>query len=148
MKVRDLLKIKGDQVITINEEKESVEALAKLIHHGVGSLVVTAPDGSISGILSERDILRQVHAGNGSLAQCKVRKLMTPKDKLIVGTDDDDLDYVMTVMTNNRIRHLPIIKEGKLAGVISIGDIVKSQLSAMKHENKMLENYITGSYPA
>jgi len=72
---------------------------------------------------------------------------MTPRERVIIGRKTDDIQYVMTMMTTNRIRHLPILAEGKIIGLISIGDVVKALLDKSEYDKKMLEDYITGKYP-
>ncbi len=148
MKVRDVLKAKGHEVHLIGEEQPLLMAVSLLNRHRIGALLVTDPQGGIAGILSERDIMRQLHAGGGCLGGGQVKDLMTPKEKLVVATEDDDLDYVMQAMTKNRVRHLPVVGGGRLVGVLSIGDIVNCELSGVAHENKMLQDYISGRYPA
>lgn len=148
MKVSDVLKEKGGTVYTIGADQPALAALTLLNRHRIGALIVTGAREEVEGIVSERDILRRLHANGGSLGPCAVRDLMTPKEKLVVATEADDLDYVMNVMTRNRIRHLPVVGDKRLVGMLSIGDLVKSHLSDVEHENKMLQDYITGRYPA
>ncbi len=148
MKVSHILQQKGKEVYSVMEERSLVEAVSLLMRHGVGALIVLDKDRKIRGIISERDILRHLDNTGGFLGKQSVQELMTPKEKLIVATEDDDLDYVMGIITKNRIRHLPIVQEGELQGIISIGDVIKCQLSDKQHENKMLQDYIVGRYPA
>ncbi len=148
MKVSDVLKHKGKDVYTIGDECSISEAIDWLQRYRVGALVVLDDRDNIKGIISERDILKHLSLTGGELKKSTVRDVMTPGEKLIVGTENDDLDYVMSMMTTNRIRHLPIIGEGKLRGILSIGDVVNTRLSSKEHENKMLQDYITGQYPA
>jgi CBS domain-containing protein len=98
-------------------------------------------DGHPLGIISERDVLRECHRREGQLGQVAVREIMT-RD-LIIGVPDDDLDYTMGIMTTNRIRHLPIVDGGRIAGLISIGDVVKACLEETAYENRYLKEYIT-----
>lgn len=147
MIIKDVLTEKGHAVRTVNPEQTVKEALETMNQERIGCLLVANPDRTPLGILSERDILRHVRQSGGVLASCTVREIMTPREKMIVATEADELDYAMRVMTENRIRHLPVVGEGKLLGVLSIGDLIKCQLSDTAHKNKMLRDYIAGRYP-
>jgi len=140
MKIRDILQTKTMPVITISEDATLLDAVHTLAKHNIGSLVVTDADARVLGIITERDVLREVDRNYEDLPKRKIRDAMTKK--LIVGVPDDDLEYTMAVMTNNRIRHLPIIEEGKLCGIVSIGDVVKAQLHHLTYENRYLKEYI------
>ena len=148
MKIRELLQRKGDQVYTVARGETVAKALGLLTKHHVGTLIVTENGGAPVGILSERDILRFFNNNGAILGEDLVENIMTPESRMVVVTPDDDVEYAMGVMTQNRIRHLPVIKAGQLAGIVSIGDMIKSLLSEKAHENKMLSDYIHGSYPA
>ncbi len=147
MKIRDVLEAKGRTVHTVRPDRSAREALVLMNRHRIGCLVVVDGDGNIQGIVSERDILRQVSKSGNGLDNEMVKRLMTARKDTIIATEDDELDYAMRVMTENRIRHLPIAEGKHLTGILSIGDLVKCMLSEIKHENKMLQDYITGRYP-
>ncbi len=151
MRVTDILRQKGSDVVTIAMDKTVHDAICKLNEHGIGALIVTGGSGEISGIITERDIMRECGERCARLADpsegrgacpALVEGVMT-KD-LVIGVPDDGLDYVMAVMTKNKIRHLPILEEGKLAGIISIGDVVNAHVEESDHENRMLKDYIHG----
>ena len=150
MRVKDILRHKGSDVVTIAVDKTVHDAVCKLNEHGIGALLVTGESGEISGIITERDIMREcggcVRDADPSegLGACpaSVEGVMT-KD-LVIGVPDDGLNYVMAVMTKNRIRHLPILEKGELAGMISIGDVVNAHVEEMDFENRMLKDYIHG----
>lgn len=141
MRIRDILRQKGDYVVTIQPRQTVHEAIETLVKHNIGSLVVTDGD-SIVGIITERDILREGAARCESLKETPVEDVMTKN--VIIGVPDDDLDYVMGIMTKNRIRHLPVLESDKLVGIISIGDVVNSHLRATEFENRLLKDYIHG----
>ncbi len=151
MRVTDILRQKGSDVVTIAVDKTVHDAICKLNEHGIGALIVTGESGEISGIISERDIMRECGErcapledpaqGHGACPGL-VKDVMT-KD-LIIGVPDDDLNYVMAVMTKNKIRHLPILEGGKLAGIISIGDVVNAHVEESDYENRLLKDYIHG----
>jgi CBS domain-containing protein len=140
MKIRDILKAKGSQVYSVPPHRTIKEALALLVQFHVGALLVLEDDGHPIGIITERDVLRECHQRSGQLGHRLVRDAMT-RD-LIIGVPDDDLGYTMGIMTNNRIRHLPIVDGHRIAGLISIGDVVKSCLEETEYENRYLKEYI------
>jgi len=142
MKIRDLLQGKGSQVFTISAETTVEDAVKTLNERRVGALIVTAGDGSVTGILSERDIL---HHMNAACEKRAVKEIMTPGDKIVIGHEDDDVEYAMNMFTEHRIRHLPVFRERQLVGVVSIGDVVKALLDNAQYEKKSLMDYITGS---
>ncbi|MCK4427580.1 MAG: CBS domain-containing protein [candidate division Zixibacteria bacterium] len=145
MKVRDILKDKGTEVATIGAEKTICDAVKALVEKNIGSLLVKDEKGAIAGIVTERDILKQCNLCLESFKETKVKDVMTKN--LIVASPDDDLDYVENIMTQNRVRHLPIISNQKLEGIISIGDLVNVLRGECKVENRYLKNYISGKYP-
>ncbi len=145
MKVKDILKDKGTEVATIGAEKTICDAVKILVEKNIGSLLVKDEKGNIAGIITERDILKQCNQCLESFSEMKVGDVMTKN--LIVASPDDDLDYVENIMTQNRVRHLPIILNKKLEGIISIGDLVNVLRGECKVENRYLKDYISGKYP-
>ncbi len=151
MRVREVLQHKGGEVVTIAANRTVHDAISKLNEHRMGALIVTGGGGEVRGIITERDILRMCGeqcvklndpklAGTGCPAL--VADIMTTE--LVIGVPDDRLDYVMGVMTQNRIRHLPIMDAGSLVGIVSIGDVVRAHLQETQYENRMLKDYIHG----
>jgi CBS domain-containing protein len=145
VKVKDILKDKGTEVATIGVQETICDAVRALVEKNIGSLLVLDEKGVIAGIITERDILKQCNKCLETLPDTKVKDVMTKK--LIVASPDDDLDYVENIMTQNRIRHLPIMADQKLAGIISIGDLVNVLRGECKVENRYLKAYISGEYP-
>jgi len=145
MKVKDILKDKGTEVATIVAEKTICDAVKTLVEKNIGSLLVKDEKGAIAGIITERDILKQCNQCLESFSETRVGDVMTKN--LIVASPDDDLDYVENIMTQNRVRHLPIIANQKLEGIISIGDLVNVLRGECKVENRYLKAYISGEYP-
>ena len=153
MQIKDIIQEKGAAVATIDADQTIHDAINRLNAQRIGALVVTGDDGKIVGIITERDILRVcgdrcVRLDNDpsqkdSACPSLVQHAMT-KD-LIIGVLEDDLNYAMGVMTKNHIRHLPILQEGKLAGIISIGDLVNAHFEEKVFENRTLREYIQGS---
>ena len=144
MKVKDIIAKKGSTVFTSPVSITVKEALHRLIDNKVGSLVIVDDSENPVGIITEKDILHLVSKG-GEWHDLPVRSNMTTE--IIIGIPDDHVEYIMSLMTINRIRHVPILDDGKLAGIISIGDIVKAQLKHIKAENRYLNDYIMGKYP-
>jgi CBS domain-containing protein len=144
MKVSDLLNVKGQTIITITPDKPVFEAMKTLMDNQISSLMVLDGGYNIKGIITERDIIRAMAQDYEAVKTQNVSDLMSKA--LIVGTLDDDIEYVMGIMTQNRIRHLPIISDDGLIGIISIGDIVKFQLQEIQVQNHYLQDYISGNY--
>jgi len=150
-KVSDLLKEKGNVVYTIGDTARLKDAVKLFNEKRVGALMVLNDLEEIQGIVTERDILRKLAKTEGEVKDMNVTFLMTPREELIVGTLDDEIEYLMKVMTTNRIRHIPIVggeNECKLLGVVSIGDIVKILLDGlvMNHENRLFKDYLGKAY--
>jgi len=145
MKVKDILANNGTQVITVREETTVIDAMSVFSANRVGSLLVVDKNDAILGIIAARDVLMAVINDMQGITELPVSKIMT-KD-LIVATEDDDIDYVQAIMTENRIRHIPVLDGRELKGMISIGDVVKLLLKAKDVENRYLKDYIADKYP-
>jgi CBS domain-containing protein len=141
MRIRDILRTKGTEVITVAPDQPVLAAVKILSEHRIGALVVRHGD-EVDGIISERDVLNLVAGDPGAVALTLVRDVMT--QEVIVAVPEDDLDYVMNIMTENRIRHLPIVEDGQLHGIVSIGDVVNSMRRSVESENRHLKDYIHG----
>ena len=141
MKIRELLDKKGYEVVTVPPSFPLQDAMRLLVEHNIGSVVV-AEDRVVQGILTERDILRLAANDPTGMGKMKVEDVMTWD--VIVGLPDDTLEYVMEVMTRNRIRHLPIVDEGWMEGILSIGDVVHALRTKTEAENRHMRDYIQG----
>ena len=146
MKVADILRQKGNRVVTISDKKTVYDAICTLVSEKIGSVLVTDSDGQIVGILTERDILRLAHSRLEEMKTIPVAEVMTRR--LFVASPVDDVEEIKRLMTEKRIRHVPVFENGALVGMVSIGDIVKHQLTDLSTENEMLKNYISDRYPA
>lgn len=146
MQVKDILKSKNREVVTANAETPVPEAMKALISNKISCLPVVSDNDELKGIISDKDIFKKVHEDPDGFRSSTVGELMS-RD-LIVGVMDDEVAYIAGIMTNNRIRHVPIVEENKLKGLVSIGDIVKTQMEHIKVENRYLKQYIAGDYPA
>lgn len=142
MQLRDILRRKGSDVVTASPDQTVLEAMRILVAHGIGAVVVMEGD-RIRGILSERDVLRLGSRDPSLLSSTPVGEAMTAD--LVIGVADDDMHYAMNVMTENRIRHLPIVRDGRLDGIVSIGDLVNACRSQAEFENRHLKDYIQGT---
>jgi len=144
MCIRDLLKKKDKKVFTVQVQQTIKEAIRLMNEKRIGALIVVNDSNEVKGIVTERDIL--IHIESFSLSD-QIGTIMTPAEKLIIVHEDDSVDYVMNIFTNNKIRHLPVFQDESFTGIISIGDAVKGILSEQRSENKLLHDYITGTYP-
>jgi len=140
VRISTLLAGKGDLVATITGDKAVAGAVAQLRAHGIGALVVSADGQHIDGIVSERDIVRALHTRQGALLDEPVRSIMT--STVFTASPEDDVESVMAAMTERRIRHVPVVSDGFLCGIISIGDVVKSRLAELEKDRKELVEYI------
>ena len=144
MKVQDILQKKSNQVFTLQPHQTLAEASQILTNNNIGALLVVNEQNHLVGILSERDIVRQLAQHGKKVGAITVGDVMT-KDVLIA-VPDDDVTYLSNTMTNNRIRHLPVLQDGEVVGIVSIGDVVKAQLDLYEGEAHYLQTYITGGY--
>ena len=142
MHVQSILAIKGSAVATIAPSATLGDATAALRDHGVGALVVSDDGATVAGIISERDIVRALAAhGAGTLGRT-VDSAMSRH--VVTCAPADTVHSLMELMTGRRIRHLPVVDDGVLAGIVSIGDVVKHRLGELEHENSQLHDYIHG----
>ena len=141
MKIRDILATKGSDVHAIGVDNTVLDAVAWLVELRIGALLVREADGGVAGIISERDVLRECRHRSAELARTRVGEVMTRN--LVVCGGDDDIDHVMGVMTTKRIRHLPVMDGDRVAGMVSIGDLVKATIEQTDYENRFLKEYIS-----
>jgi len=139
MHVSTILRTKGSNVFTISPDATLADAAKTMVNDKCGSLVVVDA-GQVLGIITERDILRACASEPRHLSEIAVSKHMTRR--MIVGAPSDEVNEIMGLMTDERIRHLPVMDEEKLAGIISIGDVVKAQFGQLSIENHYLKHYI------
>lgn len=141
--VRQLLSGKGDAIFGVGPGDTVFEAIRRMADHGVGALLVMQGD-ALHGILSERDYARKVILQGKSSRDTLVADIMTPKEKLVVATPAMTINDCLGLMTNKRIRHLPVLEGERVVGVLSIGDLVKSIISEQQREIEQLSQYIAG----
>ncbi|GBD93783.1 inosine-5'-monophosphate dehydrogenase [bacterium BMS3Abin05] len=143
--IKDLLAQKSKKLITIQPDASIFDAAQVLVANSIGALPVVENE-KLVGIISERDILRLCVRRLDYMKEASVKEIMTTE--LIIGLPSDDIEYVEGIITTNKIRHIPVIENDKLIGIVSIGDVVKSQLQEAHYENHYLKDYIMGKYPA
>jgi len=144
-RVADVLAKKGHQVHTIDDTATVYDAVKRMVDRNAGSLLVL--DGArIAGIITERDYLRQIVLQGRTSRTTLVGEIMTAN--VVVIGPEHSLEECMAIMTEKRIRHLPVLSEGRLVGVVSIGDLVKYLSTDQKYQIQYLTDYITGKYPA
>lgn len=146
MKISSVLAGKPAEVITISPDANVTELLRVLAEHKIGAVVVSRDGRAIDGIVSERDVVRAMAAdpdagATGGVRPKAVSTIMTA-DVLTI-TPEDTVEGAMVIMTDSRIRHLPVVNDGALTGLVSIGDIVKARLADLEHEKAALVDYVT-----
>jgi len=140
MTVKAILSVKGTEVLTI-EPTTNLAAAAKLLaERKIGALVVTGPDQRVVGIVSERDIVQELAAHGPAALDLALTEVMTRK--VMTCSASDNISSVMERMTAGKFRHLPVLEQGRLAGIVSIGDVVKHRLQEMEREQSALRDYI------
>jgi CBS domain-containing protein len=142
MKVSNLLATKGREVSTISQERSVTDAIALLKERGIGALVVTGQQAPLVGILSERDVVRALAVSGEKALKLKVSQLMS--QDVVTCNESTELNELMTTMTDRRIRHVPVVDDGHLVGLVSIGDIVKARLDELEQDKKDLLDYVSG----
>ena len=140
MRLHDLLQNKPGGVITVSASMDLLQAINTMCDHKVGALLVKDGDGALHGIVTERDVLRFCSSSKGHLEGAAIADAMTRK--LIVASPDTSVDEAMTLMTEHRFRHLPVLDGDTPVGMISIGDLVKARLNDITVEATYLREYI------
>ena len=140
MKINDVIHAKSTQsVVTITPDATVRELVALLAEHNVGALVVSDDGERVAGIVSERDVVRHLHADEAVL-DAPVSRIMTSEVRTCVA--EDGLTELMLTMTEHRIRHVPVVADGRLTGIISIGDVVKNRIGELEFERDQLDSYV------
>ncbi|MEZ5183778.1 MAG: CBS domain-containing protein [Acidimicrobiales bacterium] len=144
MQVSVLLQAKGSEVVTVAPQRTVAEVLSVLERHRIGAVVVTDDGRSIDGVLSERDIVRALAREGADALEQPAAALMTAE--VVTCEPDTTVERLMSVMTERRIRHVPVLVRGELAGVVSIGDVVKHRVATLEHETQAMQDYIANPY--
>lgn len=144
MQVSVLLQQKGAGVVTVPPGLVTAEAVAVLAEHRIGAVVVSDDGRRIDGVLSERDVVRALAREGAGVLDAPVSRWMTAE--VVTCVPDTTVEQLMTTMTDRRIRHVPVVVDGELAGVVSIGDVVKDRISGLEAETRVLHDYIANPY--
>lgn len=140
MNVEQLLSGKGREVISVQPHRTLAEAVRVLSERRIGAVVVMGADGALVGILSERDIVRTLGAEGAAALESSVSKAMTAK--VVTCRPQTSVDELMEIMTTGRFRHVPVIENGRVTGIVSIGDVVKHRVAAIEAESQAMRDYI------
>ena len=141
MRIQDVISGKSSQdVVTVSPDATVRDLLALLAEHNIGALVVSSDGSEVTGIVSERDIVRRLR--DGDILEERVSTIMTTS--VHTADPESQLDDLMALMTEHRIRHLPVLADGRLAGIVSIGDVVKQRMDELQAERDHLTTYIQG----
>jgi CBS domain-containing protein len=141
MRIHQVLTVKGDQVHTVTPDSSVRDVVQLLSQHNIGAVVVSDSSRAVLGIVSERDVVRRL-LSTDRLLDRPVSDIMTTK--VYTCGPDDDLNKLMAVMTERRVRHIPVVVNGSLHGIVSIGDMVKARMSELEFERDQLETYVSG----
>ena len=142
--IADILTTKGKEVHSVTPDTKVYDAIAIMVEIGVGSLLISEND-TIHGIITERDYLGKIALEGRSSRETTVKEIMS--SQLIYATPEDDVEEIMSMMTEAHVRHMPVMHEKNLVGLISIGDIVKQISAERKSQIRYLTDYIQGNYP-
>ena len=140
MRISDILRVKGEQVVTVAPGTDVEQLLAVLAEHRIGAVVVSRDGSSVDGIVSERDIVRALANRGASILTEPVTAIYTTEVRTIA--PEASLEEVERLMTERRFRHVPVVVDGSLHGIVSIGDVVKSRIQQLESDREQLESYI------
>lgn len=140
MRIADILRSKGSTVATVTETTTVTGLLAELATGNIGAMVVIGSEGVV-GIVSERDVVRTLHEHGPDLLRRSVADIMS--SSVVTCGLEDRVDDLAALMTNNRVRHVPVLDSGRLVGIVSIGDVVKNRMEELQDERQQLQAYIT-----
>jgi CBS domain-containing protein len=143
MRISDVLRVKGTRVVTVTPDTKVRHLLEVLAEHGIGAVVVSHDGTSVDGIVSERDIVRALTRRGAAVMSEPVTAIYTAE--VFTVTPRTSLEDVMRMMTEHRVRHAPVVVDGGLRGIVSIGDVVKSRIDDLETERAALTDYITGT---
>ena len=143
MRISDLLRVKGTEIVTVTPDTRVRRLLAVLAEHRIGAVVVSHNGTSIDGIASERDNVRALAERGAAVLSEPVTAIYTAEVRTV--TPQTSLEEVMRMMTVHRVRHAPVVADGGLAGIVSIGDVVKTRIDELETERAVLTDYITGT---
>lgn len=141
MRIADLLRHKGSDVVTAAPGLSVAGLLEDLARHNVGALVVVDETGTLVGIVSERDVVRRLNERGAELLHAPISEIMTTT--VVTCGPTEGVDSLAAIMTERRIRHMPVVEGGRLVGIVSIGDVVRSRIQQLESDREQLESYIS-----
>lgn len=142
MLVSDVLSRKDANVVTVSPDTPVADLLARLAEYNIGAILVSSDGGqTVAGIVSERDVVRALAGSSGSPLNQPVSELMTVE--ITTASPKDSIEHLMGLMTEHRIRHIPVLVDRNLVGIVSIGDVVKSRMQELESEREHLISYIS-----
>ena len=142
MRISDILRVKGERVVTVTPSADVTELLAVLAEHKIGAVIVSEDGRGVQGIVSERDVVRALAARGATVLTEQVTAIYTAEVRSV--PRDATVEEVERLMTERRFRHVPVVEDGGLHGVVSIGDVVKFRIDELESERSSLAGYITG----
>lgn len=143
MRISEVIRRKGAEVVTIGPDETVTDLLALLAEHNIGAVVVSVDGGrTVGGIVTERDVVRHLNSTGTGVLTRPVAEVMTAE--VVTCSTEDDLQTLARTMTEKRFRHLPVVEEGELLAIVSIGDIVKNRIDELQAENDHLVDYVHG----
>ncbi len=143
MRISDVLRVKGGQVVTVTPDTDVRHLLAVLAEHRIGAVVVSHDGTAVDGIASERDIVRALAERGAAVMSEAITAIYTAEVHTV--TPQTQIEEVMRIMTEHRVRHTPVVADGRLRGIVSIGDVVKNRIDELETERAALTGYITGT---
>jgi CBS domain-containing protein len=144
MKIKDISRIKGREVITVKPHNTLSEAIKQLVNNKIGALPVCDFKGTLLGILSERDVVRWIHRGNTDINKIQVKDVMTYK--VVTGDPEDNVEDALKIMTEKGIRHLPVLVGTRVVGMLSLRDVIEEQLTERSPQVRRLNEYVARGY--
>lgn len=141
MRISDVIRRKGGTVVTVRPDDSVRHLLGLLAEHGIGALVVSSDGSAVEGIVSERDVVRRLHQAGADVLDLPVSGIMTAE--VTTCGPDDGVEHLMRIMTDQRVRHIPVVVDGALKGIVSIGDVVKHRIDELQDERDQLVGYIS-----
>lgn len=143
MSIAAILAVKGGEVVMVSDTMVIKDVIALLHTHGIGAVLVTDEEAEVIGVLSERDIIHGLAKTGPAMLEQTARTIMT--SPVVTCRPTDSVPEVMTLITHRRIRHVPVVEDGNLLGIVSIGDLVKRRIEEVEHEAEALKSYIATS---
>jgi CBS domain-containing protein len=147
-RLKELFQTRNNVVYHVTGDTTIKDAVDLMNLHNIGSLIVMSKQGEIEGIFTERDVMKKLASTNELVGHLPVREIMVPREKLISITGEETMAEVMELMVSKKVKHLPVVEEGALHGIIAIGDVVSILLRNARKESEDMQNFVSGKYPS